>query len=52
MVKLIDKVIKKCKMWENNKIMIYFKKVTKNLNKYIEDKNIKKLEINWNVLQI
>jgi len=31
----------KYKMAKNNKIMIYLKRITKKLNKYIEDKNIK-----------
>ena len=41
------KSTKKCKMTKNNKIMIYFKKITLKMNKYIKDKNertYKKLE--------
>ena len=39
MVKLIVEVIEKYKIIENNKIMIYFKKLIGKMNKYIKNKS-------------
>ena len=49
MIKLVVKVIKKCKMTiKNYKIIIYLKMITRKFNKYTEYKNkkYKKLKVN------
>ena len=46
LVKLIIEIIQKYKMTENNKVMIYLKKINKKFDKYIKSKkNIKNLKL-------
>ena len=40
LVKLIIEIIQKYKMTENNKVMIYLKKINKKFDKYIKSKKI------------
>jgi len=39
MVKIVVKVVKKCKMTKNINIVIYLKKITRKMNKYIKNKS-------------